>query len=64
MSSWHCRMCVEAIDFKGVATSYRRDGQGNAIQETSADIGGRSTRFDALGQTTQISRDGSAAPPA
>jgi RHS repeat-associated protein len=58
---------IQASDFKGVATTYRRDAQGNPLHESSPDIGGRITRFDvmgqpseivdALGQLTRISRD-------
>jgi YD repeat-containing protein len=58
---------TQASDFKGVATSYSRDAQGNATAESSADVGSRSTQYDALGrpqsiidalgQATQIARD-------
>jgi YD repeat-containing protein len=56
-----------ASDFKGVATTYARDAQGNATSESSADIGSKSTQYDALGlpssitdamgQATKIQRD-------
>lgn len=42
---------TQASDFKGVATSYSRDAQGNATQEASADIGSQSSGFDARGLT-------------
>ncbi|SOE06393.1 RHS repeat-associated core domain-containing protein [Variovorax sp. YR752] len=58
---------TEAKDFKGVATAYTRDAQGNATAESSADTGGASTQYDnlglpsqitdALGQATTIARD-------
>ncbi|MFS2048358.1 RHS repeat-associated core domain-containing protein [Variovorax sp. Varisp41] len=58
---------TEAKDFKGVATGYTRDAQGNATAESSADTGGATTQYDnlglpsqivdALGQTTTIQRD-------
>ncbi len=58
---------TEAKDFKGVATGYTRDAQGNATAESSADTGGATTQYDnlglpsqivdALGQTTTINRD-------
>ncbi|CAN7593134.1 DUF6531 domain-containing protein [Variovorax sp. LjRoot175] len=58
---------TQAKDFKGVATSYGRDAQGNATSEASADIGSVNTQFDALGlpvwiidamsQVTTIARD-------
>jgi len=58
---------IQARDFKGVATTYARDAQGSATHESSADIGNKSTRHDALGlpstitdalgQATQIQRD-------
>ncbi|MDQ0568340.1 RHS repeat-associated protein [Variovorax paradoxus] len=45
---------TEAKDFKGVATTYARDAQGNATAESSADTGGASTQYDALGLPNQI----------
>ncbi|MEJ1163237.1 RHS repeat-associated core domain-containing protein [Variovorax sp. CCNWLW186] len=45
---------TEAKDFKGVATTYARDAQGNATAESSADTGPASTQYDALGLPTQI----------
>lgn len=45
---------TQASDFKGVATSYARDAQGNATAESSNDIGARSTTYDALGLPSQI----------
>ncbi|MGJ7562323.1 RHS repeat-associated core domain-containing protein [Variovorax sp. GB1R11] len=45
---------TEAKDFKGVATTYARDAQGNATSEASADMGGASTQYDALGLPSQI----------
>jgi RHS repeat-associated protein len=45
---------TEAKDFKGVATAYTRDAQGNATTEASADTGGSSTQYDNLGLPTQI----------
>ncbi|MDM0122588.1 DUF6531 domain-containing protein [Variovorax arabinosiphilus] len=45
---------TQASDFKGVATSYTRDAQGNATAESSNDIGARSTVYDALGLPSQI----------
>jgi RHS repeat-associated protein len=45
---------TEAKDFKGVATTYARDAQGNATVESSADTGGASTQYDALGLPSQI----------
>lgn len=45
---------TEAKDFKGVTTTYARDAQGNATTEASADIGGASTQYDALGLPSQI----------
>jgi len=66
--AWNALDAVtQAKDFKGVATTYTRDAQGNATAETSADIGTRGTQYDmlglpstivdALGQATQIQRD-------
>lgn len=40
---------VQARDFKGVTTRYERDAQGNALSETSADIGSQSNQYDARG---------------
>ncbi|MDA8449581.1 polymorphic toxin type 37 domain-containing protein [Acidovorax sp. GBBC 3332] len=40
---------VQATDFKGVATSYTRDAQGNALQEATPDAGILATTYDALG---------------
>lgn len=58
---------VQASDFKGVTTSYVRDAQGNALQETSADIGAQSTEYDArslptstldsMGRSRDVARD-------
>ncbi|MCR6477222.1 hypothetical protein NU688_13765, partial [Variovorax sp. ZS18.2.2] len=58
---------TEAKDFKGIATTYARDAQGNATAEASTDIGTASTQYDnlglpsqitdALGQATTITRD-------
>ncbi|MFM9926236.1 RHS repeat-associated core domain-containing protein [Variovorax sp. H27-G14] len=45
---------TEAKDFKGVATVYTRDAQGNATTESSADTGTASTQYDALGLPSQI----------
>ncbi|MFM9921889.1 RHS repeat-associated core domain-containing protein [Variovorax sp. H27-G14] len=45
---------TEAKDFKGVATTYARDAQGNATIEASADMGGASTQYDALGLPSLI----------
>ncbi|HWT18505.1 MAG TPA: RHS repeat-associated core domain-containing protein, partial [Variovorax sp.] len=45
---------TEAKDFKGVATTYARDAQGNATAESSADTGVASTQYDALGLPSQI----------
>ena len=39
---------------KAAVTSYGRDAQGNATWESSADIGPRSTQYDALGLPSQI----------
>lgn len=38
-----------AKDFKGVTTAYTRDAQGNATQESSADIGSQQSNYDARG---------------
>ncbi|WP_431112463.1 RHS repeat-associated core domain-containing protein [Variovorax paradoxus] len=45
---------TEAKDFKGVATTYARDAQGNATVEASSDIGSTSIQYDALGLPSQI----------
>ncbi|WP_068673368.1 MULTISPECIES: DUF6531 domain-containing protein [unclassified Variovorax] len=45
---------TQASDFKGVATTYARDAQGNATTETSADIGSRVAQYDALGLPSRI----------
>ncbi len=45
---------TEAKDFKGVATGYTRDAQGNATAESSADTGGATTQYDNLGLPSQI----------
>ncbi|OUM04315.1 RHS repeat-associated core domain-containing protein [Variovorax sp. JS1663] len=58
---------TRASDFKGVTTTYARDALGNAMSETSPDIGSQSTQYDtlglpstitdAMGQATRIQRD-------
>ncbi|MCR6476583.1 hypothetical protein NU688_10480, partial [Variovorax sp. ZS18.2.2] len=58
---------TEAKDFKGIATTYARDAQGNATAEASTDISTANTQYDnlglpsqitdALGQATTITRD-------
>ncbi|MDR1062553.1 MAG: hypothetical protein LBL48_01215, partial [Azoarcus sp.] len=40
---------TSAKDFKGVTTIYTRDAQGNATQESSADIGNQQSSYDARG---------------
>ncbi|WP_244883846.1 RHS repeat-associated core domain-containing protein [Paracidovorax oryzae] len=45
---------VQATDFKGVATSYTRDAQGNALQEATPDAGTLATTYDALGLPKSI----------
>jgi YD repeat-containing protein len=44
---------TQASDFKGVATAYARDAQGDATSESSADIGS-TTQYDALGLSNSI----------
>jgi len=58
---------TQASDFQSVATTYDRDAQGNATQETTPDAGSRSATYDAqgrlatttdaLGRSTQVTRD-------
>ncbi|WP_416208900.1 RHS repeat-associated core domain-containing protein [Acidovorax sacchari] len=45
---------TKATDFKGVATSYTRDAQGNALQESTPDAGTLATTYDALGLPKSI----------
>lgn len=45
---------TKATDFKGVATSYTRDAQGNALQEATPDAGTLATTYDALGLPKSI----------
>ena len=45
---------TEAKDFKGVVTTYARDVQGKATTESSVDMGGSSTQYDALGLPSQV----------
>jgi RHS repeat-associated protein len=45
---------TQAQDFKGVATHYTRDAQGNATSEASSDAGSHATQYDALGLPSQI----------
>ncbi|KAB2900813.1 MAG: RHS repeat protein, partial [Burkholderiaceae bacterium] len=58
---------TQASDFRSVATTYGRDAQGNATQETTPDAGSRSATYDAqgrlatttdaVGRSTQVTRD-------
>ena len=64
----------QASDFKGVATNYARDAQGNAMSESQRRHrqpqhpvrrpGPAQRIVDALGQATQISRDALGRPTA